>query len=360
MIALGVPAGEKAEGSDELAETAKLFRVVPHSSLRGYAQSLMALPTPNPMCTAYARSKAMKAVVDRALQETQFDIVHVEHLRAAQFAPVRGGPPAVIDSVDCLTGLFGQMSKRSSPAGKLVAHEETWKLRRFEPKTLGRFDGIVITSESERDALLELDAGLAIDVVPNGVDIDYFRPSGTERTPRKIVFSGKMGYAPNAEAAAWFAEQVFPSVRNKWSDAEFVIVGNDPPESIRRLGSVEGVTVTGYVADLRPYLDSSAVAVAPMQVAVGVQNKVLEAMAMGLPVVMSPLAARSLTACKSGIVAQSPEEWIEKVFGLIERGEEASELGRRNREHVVENYSWERSAQILESVYDRVCTRRGR
>lgn len=359
VIALGVPSGEKAEGVEELWEVTEDFRVVPHSGLRGLCQSLAALGTPTPMCTAYAGSGAMRREVAQALRKTSFDLVHVEHLRAAQFAPLGSGLPVVFDSVDCLAGLYRQMAqRRSSPAAKLVAAEEAWKLKRHEPRTLSRFDGIVITSESERDALLSLDGSLNVDVVPNGVDVQYFSPTEVARSPHRIVFSGKMGYAPNREAAIWFAEQVFPAVRDKFPEAEFVIVGNDPPESVKRLASSPGITVTGYVADLRPHLESSAVAVAPMQVAVGVQNKVLEAMAMGLPVIMSPLAARSLEDCDSRLVARDPEEWSRQVTRLLEHPDEAASIGARNRGFVTEKSSWQSSAAILESVYDRAMARR--
>ena len=140
---------------------------------------------------------------------------------------------------------------------------------------------MVITSESERETLTGLTPNLEVDVIPNGVDTDHFAPQGGDKSPRRVVFSGKMSYYPNAQAALWFAENVFPALRNSWPDAEYIIVGNEPPAECAKLRERPGITVTGYVDDIRGYIDSSAVAVAPMQVAVGIQNKVLEAMADG-------------------------------------------------------------------------------
>lgn len=358
VLSLGVPAGERAVGAEELRAATKSFRVIPHSGFRGICSSIAALPTRTPMCAAYCRSAVMHSALTEMLASQSFDIVHVEHLRAAVFLRERPGVPAVFDSVDCLAGLFGQIaSANSNPLKRLVAAEEAWKLRRYEPRIAARFDGVVITSDSEKAALSGLEPGLRIDVVPNGVDTDYFAPSGAPRHPHRVVFTGKMSYQPNADAALWFAEQVFGRLRDKWPDAEFIIAGSGPTEAIRKLGERPGITVTGCVPDLRPYLDSSTVAVAPMGIAVGVQNKVLEAMAMGLPVVLSPLAARSVGDCSSVVVASGEQEWFEAVAGLMENTDSAAEIGRRNRDWVRERFSWEASAGMLESVYKRLVSR---
>jgi sugar transferase (PEP-CTERM/EpsH1 system associated) len=358
VIALGLPSREKTEGVEELWAVTESFKVVPHSSVRGSLQSLAALPTPKPMCAAYAASSAIKAEISRVMRSVDFDLIHVEHLRAAQFAPKPWRVPIVFDSVDCLAGLYSQMARgQSGIVRRLVAAEEAWKLRRHEPRVLRLFDGVVITSDSEREALLSLDQSLEVEVVPNGVDVDYFRPAGVEKNPARIVFSGKMSYQPNAEAAIWFAQQVFPKLRMKYSQAEFLIVGNDPPESVKRLAEAPGVKVTGYVPDLRPHLESAAVAVAPMQVAVGVQNKVLEAMAIGLPVVTSPLAARALGESTCALTATTAEEWLKQVAGMIDDPGAAMEAGWRNRESVARDFSWQSSSRKLEAVYDTVRAR---
>ena len=270
----------------------------------------------------------------------RFDLIHVEHLRAAHFAPRRTEIPMVFDAVDCLTGLFSQMARsKRNPIARAVMSLEAFKLRRYEPRMLRRFDRIVITSDSERQTLIDLDPRLNIETVPNGVDTDYFAPGGAAKVPRRIVFSGKMSYSPNAQAAAWFAQNAFPAIRSRWPDAEFVIVGSNPPASIRALAETPGITVTGYVDDLRPHLESAVVAVAPMQAAVGIQNKVLEAMAMGLPVVASPLATRAIGTDTPGIVeASTAEAVIEAVSRLFEDADTAARTGREGREAVEKHF----------------------
>lgn len=352
VLALGGADKAESQGVEELLAVVKDLRVIPHPKLRGYAQSLLSLPTPSPMCTAFCRSRAMNEAVVETLTGTHFDVMYVEHLRAAHFVPRQKNVPVVFDSVDCLTGLFRQMSQsRRNPLARFLMMEEAWKLQRYEPNALARFERTIVTSESERDELLSLDAGLRVQVVPNGVDTGYFAPMGDPRQLKRIIFSGKMSYHPNAQAAVWFAENVFPALKRDFPDAEFVIVGSSPGGGVAALSGQPGISVTGHVEDIRSYLDSSYVAVVPMQVAVGMQNKALEAMAMGLPVVASPAAARAFgKSCPGIVVAETAEETIREVSRLLERPAVASEIGRAGMEEARRMFSWEASGCGLESI----------
>jgi len=352
VIALGDAEAARTGGPAELTRVVEDLQIVPHSRYRGLLQALAALPNRTPMCAAYCRSRLMSRAVSDAVLGAGFDVAHVEHIRAAHFAP--SGLPVVFDAVDCLTGLFRQMARaRKNPLAKMVMAEEAWKLRGYEPSVIRHFSRTVITSESERDELLALDPMLRADVVPNGVDATHFAPTGLQKHPHRVVFSGKMSYFPNAQAALWFAVQVFPDIRRRWPDAEFVIVGSDPSPEVARLPETSpGVTVTGYVDDTRPCLESAAVAVAPMQVAVGIQNKVLEAMAMGLPVVVSPPAARPFGGDCPGILkAGTPAEMLSQVTRLFENQQAAVAIGIEGRAEVVRRFSWEAATTALEHIY---------
>lgn len=361
VIALGEMGGTEPNGAEELAEMVEQFQVVPHSKLRGYWQSLMALPSRYPMCAAFCRSSAMEKAVEELMSEVSFDLMHVEHLRAAHFAPSPSSIPVLFDSVDCLTGLFRQMAgSKKNPLSKFIAMEEAWCLRWYEPRALRRLDRLIVTTAMEQRELTMLDPGLDVDVVPNGVDVEYFSPLGSRKKPGRVVFSGKMSYSPNAQAVTWFAQNVFPTLQEAVPDAEFVIVGSDPGPQVRKLAEAPGVTVTGYTSDIRPYLDSASVAVAPMQVAVGVQNKVLEAMAMALPVVATSIACRSLgSECPGVIEADAPEDVIEQVVRLINTPERAADLGQMGRKEVVAKFSWQSSVEKLEMLYEEMLAEHG-
>lgn len=354
VVALGEVGRAKVQGAEELLEMTEDVIVTPHSKLRGLAQSLLALPTPSPMCAAFCWSPEMKRTIADVVRGARFDVVHIEHLRAAHYAAACDGLPVVFDSVDCLTGLFGQMAhSKKNPIGRLVMREETWKLRRYEPRMLAKFDRVIITSDTERDELTALDPSLQIDVLPNGVDTNYFAPQDRKRAQHRIVFSGKMSYHPNAQAAQWFAENVFGALKSTYADAEFIIVGNDPPAEVKALAEVPGITVTGYVDDIRSYMEGSSVAVVPMQVAVGIQNKVLEAMAMALPVVATPIATRALRkGCPGVIEAATAEDMVVEMSRLMDNPALAESIGMQGREEVLRNSSWRSGVERLELIYE--------
>ena len=356
VVALAEPGGSRFSGVQEIVEATRQLRVVPHSTARGCVQALLAAPTSRPMCTSYCHSVAMHDAVREAMQSIRFDVVHVEHLRAAAFAPWSSQIPSLFDSVDCLTSLFGQMARaKRNPLIKLAMQKEAWSLARWEPRALKRFDHAIITSEFERIQMLALDPSLTVSVVPNGIDTDYFTPLDCQKHPRRFIFNGKMSYAPNCQAALWFAENVFPSVRATCPDAEFVIAGSSPPARLTQLSAIPGITVTGYVHDIRPHLDSASVAVAPMQVAVGVQNKVLEAMSMGLPVIASPIAARAFGGQAPGIVvADAPGEFVDAALSFVRQPESAADIGCKGRQEALERFSWQSSVGKLESIYQSI------
>lgn len=362
VVALADGGAKQTEGAEELAELVADFSVVPHSKFRGYLQSLLAVPTVVPMCAAFCWSRAMCAEIAKACSELKFDVVHLEHLRAAHFARCCSDIPVVFDSVDCLTDLFSQMVEmKKNPIAKLIMLEEAGKLRGYEPRMLQRFKRVIVTSDSERESLLRLGAPSNTEVVPNGVDTDYFAPTNVPKIERRIVFSGKMSYAPNAQAAIWFAEKVLPIIRKTWPDTQFLIVGSKPPASVGKLADVPGITVTGHVNDIRPYLASSFLAVAPMQTAVGIQNKVLEALAMALPVVASPLATRAIGVDVPGLVeAKTPQDFVDAVSSLFNDPSAAVEMGKAGRDTVARKFSWASSVSKLERIYAEVIEEKAR
>ncbi|MCX8052392.1 MAG: glycosyltransferase [Armatimonadetes bacterium] len=358
VVALGESDNTRTDGVEELVPIVKELRVVPHSRLRGLVQACISLPLTVPLSAAYCWSGRMKREAESVVNRESFDLIHVEHLRAAHFAPRNSKTPIVFDAVDCLTGLFCQMSRaKKSLVARCVMKLEALKLRRYEPRMLSSFDRIIITTEAERNALLDLGSHLSIDVVPNGVDTNYFAPRGTSKVPQRVIFTGKMSYSPNAQAALWFAREVFPRLRARWQEAEFVIAGSNPPQSVTSLASEPGIRVTGYLEDLRPEMDAAAVAVAPMRSAVGVQNKVLEAMAMALPVVASPLAAKPIGHCPGLLEADTPEEVADTVGQLFANPNAARDMGMRARDFVEKAFSWQAAVAKIEQIYEEMVNR---
>ncbi len=365
VVALGTDGPEQdAAALAALKPLCEAVHVVPHSKKRAALQCAVFLPTPLPLWAAYCRSPAMEHVLRRLLDTQTFDVAHCEHLRAAHFARVLDGHvPLVFDAVDCLTDLQQQMSRapgRPLPA-RLVSWDEHRKLRRYEPRIAALFHQTLITSAHDAEALQSLvhRAGLTaqITVVPNGVDLDYFQPAPPDaRIPLSVVFSGKMSYAANQDAALYFARAIWPLIRARYPEATLTLAGSGPRAEIRALGAspASGIHVTGHVPDLRPFLAQASVAVCPLRIGVGIQNKALEAMAMGLPVVATPLAARALPPDAPGHIlhtAQTPVEFAQAVIELFSRPADAHQMGQAARAYVEAHHNWHHLAERVTTLY---------
>lgn len=365
VVALGVDGvAADAEARAALATFCETVHVVPHSKRRAAVQCARHFATPTPLWAAYCFSPTLEATLERLLAQEQFDVAHVEHLRAAHFARVmQGRLPLVFDAVDCIAELQRQLmtSPSRNAAARAVSWEEYRKLRRYEPRIAALFERVVITSPQDADGLQELAAAqrlsLPITVIPNGVDLDYFRPQASVRPVQSsLVFSGKMSYAANRDAALHFGTAIFPRIRATRPETTLTIAGSGPTPDILALAArpSSGITVTGRVPDLRPHLAQAAVAVCPLRVGVGIQNKVLEAMAMGKAVVATSLASRALELDAPGAslaVADALSDFSGQVLRLLNEPAEAERLGINARRYVETHHDWGRIALRLTGVY---------
>jgi glycosyltransferase involved in cell wall biosynthesis len=220
------------------------------------------------------------------------------------------------------------------------------------------FDQQIVSSPLDKEAI---GASETLHVIPNGVNIEDFPYTENGREDSLILFTGRMGYFPNAEAAIYFATRVFPLILQQKPDARFLIVGADPPRRVRRLSRLPGVEVTGYVPRIQDYLARATVAVAPMQAGTGIQNKVLEAMASGVPVVATRYALGGIEAVDGEhlLVADDADGLADQVVRLLRDPALRRRLARNARQLVEEKYTWERSVAMVEEVYRLAIDRKG-
>jgi sugar transferase (PEP-CTERM/EpsH1 system associated) len=240
--------------------------------------------------------------------------------------------------------------------------EEARRVRREERRLAALADVVALVSNDEADVLRTMLPGLADRIVtlPNGVDTEVFRPEAYpaapfERTGPIIAFTGAMSYAPNVEAVTWFVREVFPGVRATLRDAQFLIVGSNPTRAVQQLASVNGVTVTGRVTSAAAFLAHADMAVAPLRIARGVQNKVLEAMAMGIPTVVSSGALTGIDAIAGThlLLADQPADWVEACVRLALTPDLRLQLGLAARDLVARQYSWSAQFERLDSLLKR-------
>ncbi len=328
-----------------------------------------------PLQAAYGEVPALHRQLEAHLARPPgYHVVHVEHLRGARYGlhiqgflarhGQRTEVPLIWDSVDCISHLFAQAAQQSqSRKGRWMARIELPRTRRYERYLLRRFHHVLVTSPVDREAFRALSGApgghaLAdrITVLPNGVDLAYFHCVDRGRDAATVLFTGKMSYHANVTAALYLIQEIMPRVWQALPQAQVLIVGKDPPDRLQALARAHPqVEVVGTVPDMRPYLHRATVAAAPVVYGAGIQNKVLEALACGLPVVTSETAARALKATwgKELLVASHAAVFAEKLVQVLRSRELQDQLRRAGRAYVERHHSWQAIAHTLEGVYER-------
>jgi len=312
-----------------------------------------------PMQTLYFCPPAMQKQAQCLLQETAFDLIHVQLARMAPVADGLGNVPKVLDFIDAVSLNMRRRAIQERGAMKWLFHLEARRMARYEREQIFSFDQQVVSSPLDNKAI---GAYESLHFIPNGVNIEDFPYNEDEWENNVIVFTGRMGYFPNADAAVYFATQVFPLILRQKPDARFLIVGAAPPRRVRRLARLPGVEVTGYVHRIQDYLVRANVAVAPIQAGSGMQNKVLEAMASGTPVVATPNALGGIEAQDGEhvLVARDAEGLAEQVVRLLKDPALRLRLAHNARCLMEDKYTWERSVAMLEAVYRLAIEQRSR
>ena len=310
-----------------------------------------ALASGRPVSLAAFDHPAVAAAVRRLLAERPIAAVYVFSGQMGQYLPA-GGPPAIVDWVDVDSAKFAQLAPAARWPAAALLRREARLLGGFERQVAGRVAANLFVSAAEA-ALFRRGGGAGtIAAVENGVDTALFDPRAVAPMPLArptIVFTGQMDYAPNVEAATWFARDVLPLVRRHRPDAAFAVVGRAPTAAVRALAG-EHVTVTGEVADTRPWLAAAAVCVAPLRLARGIQNKVLEAMAMARPVVATAAAAEGIDHGGTVRVADGAAALAAAVGALLDDPRAAAALGAAARSRVERRYGWEARLASLDAI----------
>lgn len=261
----------------------------------------------------------------------------------------------VADLVDVDSAKWGSYAGRSGLLKRRLFRREQRGVALLEGRALETCQAVVLVSAAEAQLLDDPDGRVV--AVGNGVDLDYFSPTpGPSREP-SLVFTGTMSYEPNIDAVCWFVRHVWPGLRQEVPELTLTIVGRDPSARVRRLTDTPGVAITGAVPDVRPYLSRATAAIAPLRIARGIQNKVLEAMAMGRPVIGSPGALEGLEVTDDCEVLQAntPREWRDQVLRLVTNPSLRDHIGMLARLCVQEHYSWESRMAPLVSMCEAIC-----
>ncbi len=316
------------------------------------ARMVSRLFTAEPSSMGYFYSPEMKSQIKQLLSEQRFDLIYVHCSSVAHYVSHVSHIPKILDFVDMDSQKWLSFTQFKPFPIKWGYWLEGVKLQRAERQLSERFDLCTTITRSECDTLESFGKGSTNDWFSNGVDSEYFIPGKNAYQAHVVSFIGRMDYYPNEQAVSYFCHEILPLLRQKIANAEFVIIGAYPSDEVKKLALLPGVTVTGFVDDVRDYVRNSAVMVAPLSIARGTQNKILEAMALGVPVVTSELGARGIDGDpgKDFIVANTPQQYCEQLFALMSDATLRHHLSLQGRARIENNYSWSYVLRRLDAL----------
>ncbi len=357
-----VTVGSLARSPEELAEGQPLNEYCDNlivgqiNPVAAVAHMVVRLPTSIPSSMGNFYSRDLHREIRDELRRNRYDLIFVHCSSAAQYVSSANGVPSILDFGDMDSQKWLDYSTfRRFPLSMGYWLEGT-KLCREEKRLARRFDLSTCTTAAELETLSSFSAARHTDWFPNGVDAEYFSPTDEPYEPDQICFIGRMDYYPNQQAMLYFCKNILPSIRARRPTTRLIIVGAEPSTEIRNLGRNSGVTVTGTVPDVRDFVRGSALSVAPLAIARGTQNKILESMAMGVPVVCSDVAAGGVDANSQAhlLTAANRDQFSDHVVRLLESKEERGRLSAAARARILNNHNWSSSMQKLDDIIDRV------
>ena len=322
----------------------------PVQALRMVAR--LPLSTPSSMGFFYSPDLARR--VNQLLRTQKWDLIFVHCSSVAQYVEHVRTVPKILDFGDMDSQKWLEYARHKPFPLSLGYRLEGHKVLAAERRLARRFELCTTTTRAERETLDSYGTGALTDWFANGVDATFFCPDTDPHEADTISFIGRMDYYPNQECMARFCAQTWPLLKARRPALKLLIVGADPSAQMRQLGRLPGVTVTGSVPDVRPFIRSSALMVAPLKIARGTQNKILEAMAMGVPVVTSRVAAGGVDADAEEhfLVADTPAETCQAILRVIENPAERQRLSVAGRARMLSHHAWPRSMQRLDQMIE--------
>lgn len=338
---------------DHLHELCVRVKIIPLGKAR-WLHAFGSLLTGSPITTGAFQSSAMTRELAHWSATTKFSATLASASSMVPYlqTPALKDVPALVDLVDVDSQKwFDYAGKRSWPLSSLY-HLEGQRLRVLEQDLSMWAKAITLVSEPEARLFRSFANGTRVHAVTNGVDLDYFTPDETIPQQNTCVFVGAFDYYPNVEGAIWFCREVWPTIHARFPHLKWQLVGRNPVPAVRQLQSIPGVEVVGSVPDVRPYVAAAKLALIPLRIARGLQNKVIEAMAMAKPVIASPNAVAAL-AIQPGndlLTATTAEEWIATTTELLSNDRQRQNLAQAGRSYVEKHHDWNTCLEPLGQI----------
>lgn len=346
---------QEAQEAQGIAPYCAAFEIGQVREWAQMARMVVRLPVITPSSMGYFYSPALKQRIEALLASRRWDLIFVHCSSVAQYVSHVRDVPKILDFGDMDSQKWLEYANYKPFPLSMGYRFEGAKMLAAEKRLARQFDLCTATTRAEWETLNAYGTGADTDWFPNGVDADFFCPLNESYDADTISFIGRMDYYPNQECMSRFCAQVWPLLRKARPAMKLLIVGADPSPEMRKLGELPGVTVTGSVPDVRPFIRGSALMVAPLQIARGTQNKILEAMAMGVPVVTSAIAAGGVDAESEEhfLVAQSAHDYAQAILRIVDNPQERHRLAVAGRARMLSNHAWAGSMQRLDGIIGR-------
>jgi sugar transferase (PEP-CTERM/EpsH1 system associated) len=340
--------------------------IIKRSPVKNVLDAARYLPSRKPFIVGRDHVAAMSKLVRSRLTDPRYLAVHIDHLQMAQYVlPRRGAARLILDHHNVESQIIERIAKTStSKAYRIYAGKEWPKLRRYELDVCRSVDRVLVVSNEDASLLRRLSPDLRnITVVPIGVDMDYYQPVPRFPDPKTMLSIGTMYWPPNVESIIWFYDSIYPLIKAQIPDAKLSIVGADPVEKIRRLAENDpNVSVPGYVEDDRTTAADCAAFIVPLSSGSGMRVKILNAMAMALPVVSTTVGAEGILAThgKNILIANIPDDFAQECIKLLKDPDLGTQIGDAGRQLMEENYSWDAVGKELLNIYEYVLSQPAR
>lgn len=340
------------ENVDALLQFCREVHIIPKHFGSSAATAAINLWRRIPLQVLYYRSAEMRRLVDHVINLNDFDLVYIHLFRMAPYIQNNSDIYRVMDLTDVISSEIEKSLPFRPFHQRLLYRWEYSRIERFERQLADSFEETWLVSESDRLLLSAKCPAANIRTVPNGVDFESLHPESGPEVPNSLVFVGHMGVFHNIDAAKYLVNEILPLVRKSLPEVRLNIVGAEPGQAVLGLGSVEGVTVSGFVPNLNEALNKASIFVAPLRFAAGLQNKVLEAMAAGRPVVTTSIVNEGLGARPNRdlIVADEADDIAQKIISLLQDSKQRKELGESGFSFVRQRFSWQTVADRVNAI----------
>ncbi len=351
QITLLSPISNRVEyaGLEHIRSFCKSVEIFPRSFVQ-IALNFIQMPfSSRPWQVTYFGDARIKRRIQDLIKIEKFDVVHIQLARTAPLVEAVTDVPKIVDLIDALSMNMQRRAENESGILSWVAASEALRMKAYEQKLVRQFDHLIVVSEIDRQAIGEFSN---LHAIPLGVDLSEFSFCGAEnRKKNEIVFTGNMGYFPNINAVQYFSSEILPLIKKENPEVQFIVVGTNPSKTLQEL--YPEVIFTGYVPRIHDYLSRASVAVAPMRSGSGMQIKIIEAMATGIPVVTTSYGIGGINAQHNQhfFVEDNAEDFARTVIRLLKDKDLREKTAIYARNYIQENYSWESSVKALEELY---------